>query len=89
MNTPHAAPRVVSLAESARNCLFTISKIEGGQQFVKKLENLGIKEGGTMTVLNKHVLKGPIVVKVKNTQVALGYMMAKKIWGTVKTENGK
>ena len=84
MHNQSQEPQFISLAESKRNAVFTICKFDGGPHFAKKLESIGIREGDTIVVMNKHVLKGPIVVKVKNAQIALGYMMAKKIWGTVK-----
>ncbi len=68
-----------SLVDIAVGKRVKILAIGGGTHFTRKLENMGVREGDTITLLNKHILRGPVVVKVKNSKIALGYMMAKRI----------
>lgn len=57
---------------------FKVSKINGGENLLKKLSSLGIYEGTEIEkILNYH--HGPVVVKVLNSQVAIGRGMAEKI----------
>lgn len=56
-----------------------IISIEGGENLVKKLNNLGIKEGLTIKKVTGLFTHGPIVVKVGSTQIALGRGMAAKV----------
>lgn len=53
--------------------------IEGGVGLRTRLNNLGIYPGVILKKLTKSGTRGPIVVKVGGSQVALGYGMASKI----------
>jgi ferrous iron transport protein A len=61
-----------------------IVDIQGGFGLIKRLDALGIKVGEEITKISSQLMKGPIVLQVKNTQVAIGYGMAKKIIVEVK-----
>jgi len=51
----------------------------GGRGMIKKLDALGIRTGIKIIKINSQFMRGPIVVKVGNTSVAVGYGIAEKI----------
>ena len=54
-----------------------IRKIGGNPEVKKHLENLGFVAGGTVTVITS--LNGNVIVKVKESRVAIDDEMARKI----------
>ncbi len=57
---------------------FKVIKINGGTNLIKKLASLGIYEGSEIEkILSYH--RGPVIVKVLNSQIAVGRGMAEKI----------
>ena len=54
-----------------------IRKIGGNPEVKKHLENLGFVVGGTATVITS--LNGNVIVKVKESRVAIDEEMARKI----------
>lgn len=55
----------------------TIKKIGGSPEVKKHLENLGFVVGGDVSVIS--TLNGNVIVKVKETRVAISDEMARKI----------
>lgn len=55
----------------------TIKRIGGKPEVKKHLENLGFTVGGDVRVIN--TLNGNVIVKVKESRVALNDEMARKI----------
>lgn len=55
----------------------TIRKVGGSQEIRQHLENLGFTVGETVTLIN--VLGENVIVKVKESRVAIGADMARKI----------
>jgi len=56
-----------------------VVEISGGKGFVSRLEALGITIGSEITKISEQIMHGPVVIKIGNTQVAIGYGMAKKV----------
>ena len=58
-----------------------IRKVGGSAEMKKHLEDMGFVAGGTVTVLN--TINGNLIVKVKESRVAISREMAGKImiWG--------
>lgn len=54
-----------------------IKRIGGSPEVKKHLENLGFTIGGTVSIIN--TLDGNVIVKVKESRVALSEELAKKI----------
>ena len=54
-----------------------IRKIGGKQEVRAHLENLGFNVGGAVTVL--HTIGGNVIVKVKESRIAISKEMAQKI----------
>ena len=53
--------------------------IQGGYGLVRRLESLGIRVGKKVTKVSSQFMRGPITVRIDNSQVALGFGMARKI----------
>lgn len=56
-----------------------VVNIHGGYGLVRRLESLGIRVGKKVTKVSSQLMRGPITVRIDNSQVALGFGMAKKI----------
>ena len=56
-----------------------VIEIQGGFGLVNRLENLGIMIGVKIKKISSQFMRGPVTVQIGNTQVAIGYGMAKKI----------
>ena len=58
---------------------YRVVLVQGGAGFRLRLRNLGIIEGQTLTKTHTHPFRGPVLVQVGATQVALGRGMAARI----------
>ena len=56
-----------------------VTAVDGGQGFRLRLQNLGIGVGQELTKVHSHPFRGPITVRVKTAQVAVGHGMAGRI----------
>ncbi len=56
-----------------------VISIEGGFGCMGRLNNLGIREGISVKKLTGTLSRGPVVLKIGNSQIALGRGMASKI----------
>ena len=66
---------LLSLAEPGKEQV--IKRVGGNAEVRQHLENLGFVVGGTVTVLS--VLKGNVIVKVKESRIAIDDGLARKI----------
>lgn len=57
----------------------TIIDIQGGYGLKRRLESLGVRPGVVITKVSSQLMRGPITIQVGNSQVALGFGMARKI----------
>lgn len=55
----------------------TVKRVGGSAEIKQHLEDLGFNAGGTVTVINK--LGGNIIVRVKDSRIAINEEMARKI----------
>ena len=65
----------LSLAEPGKEQV--IKRVGGNAEVRQHIENLGFVVGGTVTVLS--VLKGNVIVKVKESRIAIDDGLARKI----------
>jgi ferrous iron transport protein A len=65
----------LSLADPGKEQV--IKRVGGNTEVRQHLENLGFVVGGTVTVLS--VLKGNVIVKVKESRIAIDDGLARKI----------
>lgn len=56
-----------------------INSIDGGTWVKQRLQNLGIHVGDSVFVKRGAILGGPILVRINNSDVAIGRGMARKI----------
>jgi len=56
-----------------------VVSLQGGHGLVRRLESLGIRVGKKVTKVSSQLMRGPITIRIDNSQVALGFGMAKKI----------
>ena len=69
----------MNLYNTNKDKTYKIKRITGGRQFKSKLESMGILTNTKVTRVNSDVRGGPVVIKVGNSQYALGRGMASKI----------
>jgi len=53
--------------------------IQGGQGIRQRLSQMGIHHGDTITILRYGALRGPILIEIHGSQVALGRGIASRI----------
>ena len=70
---------IVSLNKIPINTAGKIVEIRGGRRMSGKLEALGIRIGHVITKVSTQWMKGPVIIRRGNIDVALGYGMANKI----------
>ena len=56
-----------------------VVQLLGGQGMTRHLQSLGLRPGTRITKVSSMFLRGPVTVKVKNSQIAIGFGMAGKI----------
>jgi ferrous iron transport protein A len=69
----------LTLAEMKTGQTGTVVEVQGGHGIIGRLDALGIRPGRKVTKLSSALFRGPVMLRVNNTQVALGFGMAKKI----------
>ena len=50
-----------------------------GWRLQKKLENLGIREGVVIQKVSQQAFRGPVIIEIGNTRIAIGCFMAAAI----------
>jgi ferrous iron transport protein A len=68
-----------SLDKLVRGRQAKVISIEKGSGCCQKLENLGLCPGSLVKKISQESSRGPVVIKVGSTQIALGRGMASKI----------
>jgi len=53
--------------------------LQGGSGIKQRLSQMGIHPGDTITILRYEPLRGPILIEILGTQVALGRGIASKV----------
>jgi len=56
-----------------------VMEIQGVSGLNRRLESLGIRVGKRVTKVSSQLMRGPVTLRVDNSQIALGYGLAKKI----------
>ena len=57
----------------------TVVELQGGVGFRTRLESMGIRPGKEIVKVGAQFWHGPQIIKVNNSQVAIGFGMAKRI----------
>lgn len=61
--------------------------VSGGHGMVRRLEALGIRPGKKITKVSTMLFRGPVTVRVDNSQVAIGFGMASRVMVEVNAAN--
>ncbi|HEY4711765.1 MAG TPA: FeoA family protein [Dehalococcoidia bacterium] len=69
----------LTLAEMRTGQTGIVVGVLGGPGLIRRLDALGIRPGRKVTKLSSTLFRGPVILRVNNTQVAIGFGMAKKI----------
>ena len=69
----------IDLTQMRRGERGRVVDIQGGWGLLRKLEALGIKTGTEIVKVSSQLMRGPITIRVGNTQVAIGFGMARRI----------
>jgi ferrous iron transport protein A len=64
-----------------------ITRISGGHCLARKLEALGIREGKEIKKISEQWMGGPVILRHGNTQVAVGFGMASKVFVQITGED--
>ena len=57
-----------------------VTRIHGGRGFRRRLEALGMRPGMVVTKVSGQIMRGPIIVRIGNSQVAIGFGMAHRVF---------
>ena len=69
----------VSLTDMDEKKTGTVVELLGGRGIQNRLRALGIRPGAKLTKISTTFMRGPVVVRVGNTQAALGFGMSHKV----------
>jgi len=69
----------LTLAEMKTGQTGTVVEVLGGHGLIRRLDALGIRPGKKVTKLSSTLFRGPVMLRVDNAQVAVGFGMARKI----------
>ena len=64
-----------------------VVRLLGGRGSINRLDALGIRLCKKITKISSMLMRGPVIVSVDNTTIAIGHGMAKKIIVEVTDEN--
>jgi ferrous iron transport protein A len=79
---PRVAPSrsgQVSLSHMLAGQTGRVVEIGGGRGLVRRLSAMGIRPGSRITKVSSMFMRGPVTVRVGQTQLAVGFGMARKI----------
>jgi ferrous iron transport protein A len=68
-----------NLVEMEAGQVGKVVEVDGGHGFRKRLEALGIHPGMKITKISSQFMRGPVIVKVGATQIAIGFGMARRV----------
>jgi ferrous iron transport protein A len=69
----------ITLDQVNENRKAEVIEIQGGQGIRQRLSQMGIHPGDTITILRYGALRGPILIEIHGSQVALGRGIASRI----------
>ena len=71
--------KIISLVEMRVNEIGKIVEIQGGHGMARRLETLGVRTGKEVKKLSGQLMRGPILIQAGNTQVGIGFGMARRV----------
>ncbi len=79
MGSAMADKLVLPLSRMDAGMRGTVAEIRGGHGLVRRLDALGIRPGKQVSKVSSMLFRGPVVVRVDNSQVAIGFGMASRV----------
>jgi len=70
----------IDLVEMQPNSLGVVVETQGGHEFMRRIQSMGIRPGKKIKKVSSHFWRGPQTVIIDNVRIAIGYGMAKKIF---------
>ena len=70
---------IVSLAEMAPGQTGIVISLEGGRGMMRRLAVMGLRRGVAVTKTSSQPFRGPVSVEVGNTEIALGFGLARRV----------
>ena len=70
---------IEKLSKMKRGQKGIVHSIDGGQNMVKKLEDIGIRVGKEILKVCNQPLSGPVQLRIGSIEIAIGHGMASKI----------
>ena len=70
---------LLTVAEMRTGQAGVVVEVAGGPGLIRRLEALGIRPGKRITKISSTLFRGPVILRADNTQVAVGFGMARKI----------
>lgn len=74
------ADKRVSLFDMKVGAEGIVVNVDGGYGIVRRLDSMGIRIGSKIQKVTGQLMRGPIMLRVGNTRVAVGFGMARRIW---------
>ena len=71
--------RVISLTWMETGQSGTVIQIQGGIVLVRRLAALGIRPGKKITKVSSMMMRGPVIIEMDRTQLAIGFGMATRV----------
>ncbi len=56
-----------------------VVEIQGGAGFIRRMQCMGIREGKRVSKISAQFLRGPQIIRIDNSQIAIGFGMAKRV----------
>ncbi|NLB34599.1 MAG: ferrous iron transport protein A [Elusimicrobia bacterium] len=72
--------KLIKVSEMKSGISGRVVKVAGGMGLQKKLENLGLRPGTRLKKVSQQIMRGPVMVRVGQTQIAMGCGMADKVF---------
>lgn len=69
----------MNLTEADKDVELEVTRIRRGRNARNKLNNMGIREGVRLKKVSQQAFRGPIIVRVGGSRVALGHRLAGSI----------
>ncbi len=74
---------MIPLSELDTRKAAIVEHVEGGPGFQRRLASLGIRAGKSIRRIASEPLRGPVIIEVDGTRVAIGRGMAMKVFVVV------
>ncbi len=71
--------KILPLTKLEANQNGIIKEIQGGRGLVARLNALGVMPGKKITKISSMMMRGPVVFRVDNTEVAIGFGIASRV----------